>query len=416
MAAPSPGAAPRRTVRGAGPTGTRVPTSPEGRDIGAGVAETGRVTGRVRHLLGRLGARVRYEVTVPGRARRVLFWTSIVVALWSFMISIVFEPETASPAVSVVVPIVVALCWRFRNARHVVLAVAAGVVAVYVPDAVFLWPAVTGAVYLSISEDPAELPWLAWAAGLIGSVTSLFAYSYAATPAPFLAVALGGALGMLVRSFDRGDRLAGETRRLRGQAAWLEQRTSLARELHDVVGHHVTAMVVQAEAGLVGDPERALREIGELGRTALGELDALVVHLRDPAAPLVVSAAPRLSDVDELLAAPLRQQGVAVSVDLDPEVELDAATTLTAYRIVQEALTNVARHARATAAWVEIARAGGNVRLRVTDDGVGPPREVTRGSGLVGIEERVAALAGIWSITPRPGGGTVVDVYLPAAR
>lgn len=363
--------------------------------------------------MARLRDGARTLLGVPGRVRRVLFWASVTAALWSFTISVVFEPETASPALAVIVPVVAVLCWRFPTQRYLVLGVAAGIVAIYVPDAVLLWPAVTGAVYISVSDDPAELPWIAWVAGLIGSVTSLFAFPYAASPAPFLAVALGGALGMLVRSLDRSDRLAGETRQLRGQAAWLEQRTSLARELHDVVGHHVTAMVVQSEAGLVGDPERALREIGDLGRTALGELDALVVHLRDPDAPLLVTAPPRLSDVDELLAAPLRHQGVAVTVDVDPDVELDEATNLTAYRILQEALTNVARHARAREVWVEVAPAGRNVRLRVSDDGVGPPGEVTRGSGLVGIEERVAALDGIWSLSRRPGGGTVVDVYLP---
>ncbi|WP_460831679.1 sensor histidine kinase [Nocardioides hungaricus] len=355
-------------------------------------------------------------MSAPGRVRRVLFWASVAAAVLSFLVSVAFEPETASPALSVLVPVVVILSWRFRAWRYLVLGVTAGVLAIYVPEAVFLWPAVTGLVYISVSDDPAEFPWLAWVAGAIGSVTSLFFYDYGASPAPFLAVALGGALGVLVRAFDRSDRLAGETRRLRGQAVWLEQRTSLARELHDVVGHHVTAMVVQAEAGLVGEPERALREIGGLGRLALGELDALVVHLRDPEAPLRVTASPRLSDIDELLAAPLRHQGVAVAVDVDPEVELDEATTLSAYRIVQEALTNVARHAQAGAVWVEVALAGSNVRLRVSDDGVGPPQEVTRGSGLVGIEERVTALAGIWSISRRPGGGTIVDVYLPVRR
>jgi signal transduction histidine kinase len=363
-----------------------------------------------------LADRARRAVTVPGRVRRVLFWASVIATIWSFTISVLFEPETASPALAVLVPVVAALSWWLKAWRYVVFGVAAGVVAVYVPDAVFLWPAVTGLVYISIADDPAELPWLAWVAGGVGSVTSLFAYSYAATPAPFLAVALGGALGMLVRAFDRSDRLVGETRQLRGQAAWLEQRTSLARELHDVVGHHVTAMVVQAEAGLVGDPERALREIGGLGRAALGELDALVVHLRDPDSPLSVSAPPRISDIDELLAAPLRHQGVSVIVELDPAVELDEVTTLSAYRIVQEALTNVARHAQATQVWVELAAAGGNTRLRVSDDGLGPPDEVTRGSGLIGIAERVAALGGVWSIGRRPGGGTIVDAYLPVVR
>ena len=145
------------------------------------------------------------------------------------------------------------------------------------------------------------------------------------------------------------------------------------------------------------------------------ELDALVVHLRDPQAPLAVSAPPRLSsDVDGLLAAPLRHSGVVVEVDVDPGLVLPEATLLAVYRIAQEAMTNIARHAKATHAWVDAAPAGRYVRLRVADDGVGPPRgSPQRGTGLVGIDERVTANGGHWSIAERPGGGTMVDVYLP---
>ena len=121
----------------------------------------------------------------------------------------------------------------------------------------------------------------------------------------------------------------------------------------------------------MGDPATALRTIAELGRTALGELDGLVVHLRDPAAPLSVSAPPRLLDIDELLAEPLRRQGVTVSVGLDADLGLDDTDVLTVYRIAQEALTNVARHARARHVWVELRRRAGELRLRVSDDGVG---------------------------------------------
>jgi signal transduction histidine kinase len=88
--------------------------------------------------------------------------------------------------------------------------------------------------------------------------------------------------------------------------------------------------------------------------------------------------------------------------------------TLTAYRIAQEGLTNIARHAHATAAWVELVRIGDRVRLRVSDDGVGPSRAPTRGSGLLGIRERVRACGGSWSLSERPGGGTVLEAILPA--
>jgi signal transduction histidine kinase len=216
-----------------------------------------------------------------------------------------------------------------------------------------------------------------------------------------------------VRTRTRNEQLEGEAERLRGQATWLEQRTHVARELHDVVGHHVTAMVVQAEAGRLGDPQQALRTIGDLGRTALQELDSLVVHLRDPEAPLTVSAPPRLLDIDELLAQPLRAVGVEVSVDVADDLHLDEPDVLTVYRITQEGLTNVTRHAGARHAWVELSRRGNAVRVRVSDDGVGPPLERDRGSGLVGIEERVTARGGRVELVRRSGGGTILDVTLP---
>jgi signal transduction histidine kinase len=173
---------------------------------------------------------------------------------------------------------------------------------------------------------------------------------------------------------------------------------------------------VQAEAGQMADPEAALRNIGDLGRTALGELDSLVVHLRDPDAPMSVSAPPRLLDIDELLAIPLRLQDVTVDVQIEAELVLDAVELLTVYRIAQEALTNVTRHAHATQVWVELRRTADRVRLRVSDDGVGPARTSQRGSGLVGIEERVAARNGTWELRERPGGGTILEVSLPVEQ
>jgi signal transduction histidine kinase len=140
------------------------------------------------------------------------------------------------------------------------------------------------------------------------------------------------------------------------------------------------------------------------------------VHLRDPEAAITVSRPPRLSDIDELLVQPLRQQGVTVHVHLDAEPGLDEAGALAAYRIAQEALTNIARHAGATAAWVELVRVGACARLRVSDDGVGPSGAPARGAGLLGIAERVGALGGRWQLDRRPGGGTLLEVSLPVAE
>lgn len=296
-----------------------------------------------------------------------------------------------------------------RRWTAAIVALAGGFLAVWTPDLPTMWLAVGALVFVSIAEDPRPQAWLGWVGGFAGSTLSLLFHGDG-TVAPFLATFLGGAAALLLRSRTV---LVGEAEELRGQAAWLEQRTSVARELHDVVGHHVTAMVVQAEAGQVADPQVALRTIGELGRTALAELDSLVVHLRDPGAPFVVTAPPRLLDIDELLAAPLRQAGVEVDLHIDETLGLNELSVLTVYRIAQEALTNVARHAAARQVWVDLAGFDGGVRLRVSDDGVGPPTQRTRGSGLLGIQERAAACGGTWELASRPGGGSILDVRLP---
>lgn len=321
-------------------------------------------------------------------------------------------------------PFVALLALRARSRRHLLLAVGAGALAVFAGEAVFLGPPVAALTFLAVVEDPARRPVTAWLAAGTGAVVSIAWAGFTGTTAsviPFVTVIIGAITGHLVRSVEHSQALKSETshlhaqtRRGEEQTRWLEQRTSLARELHDVVGHHVTAMVVQAEAGLVARPAEALHSIGDHGRRALGELDALVVHLRDPDAELAITAPPRLSDVEEILAEPLRTQGVDVEVLLDPSAKLDEIGVLTLYRITQEALTNVARHAGASHAWVEIAPSGPHVRLRVSDDGIGPPDELDRGSGLIGMEERVHALGGIWAWSARPGGGTMVDVFLPA--
>lgn len=325
-----------------------------------------------------------------------------------------------------VVPIVLLTAAALPHRRALVFAVAA--LALALPtgsNTVYLGFSVMSCVFLAIvaAGESGEPRWLGWASGLAGSVGSIFVAPMVAATlpfdrvgpnlTPFIFVAVGFLFAQVYDLRRIRRKLKAETDDLRGEAAWLRQRTALARELHDVVGHHVTAMVVQAEAGQVGDPEVALRAIADSGRTALGELDTLVVNLRDPDAEPTLKAPPRLSDIDELLAEPLRLQGVSVQCRIDPAPGLDELGVLTAYRIAQETLTNIARHARASGAWVELTRVGDRMRLRVSDDGVGPPAGTEGGSGLVGIGERVAAVKGSWDISERPGGGTMVEAYIP---
>lgn len=351
-------------------------------------------------------------------------WQEKRIRVWAYVVALIaglFSVGAAAPALRddavnlfpiAAVLLTGLLAWLQPRRARDTAALGAGLVAIWTPGLPPVGPAVGVLVFVSVLADTDDVPWRGWAGGLAGASLSLV-FHVDGTVAPFVWTCAGGLLGLLLRTRTRTEQLEGEAERLRGQARWLEQRTSVARELHDVVGHHVTAMVVQSEAGQLGNPQKALQTIGDLGRTALQELDSLVVHLRDPQAPLTVSAPPRLLDIDELLAQPLRAASVRVTVDVADDLHLNELDVLTVYRVAQEGLTNVARHARARHAWVELTRRDDVVRVRVSDDGVGPPLERDRGSGLVGIEERVAARGGRAQLVRRPGGGTILDVTLP---
>ena len=206
------------------------------------------------------------------------------------------------------------------------------------------------------------------------------------------------------------EQTAAERRRRAG-----EQRLLLARELHDVLAHHISLINVQAGVALhlVDDqPERAkpaLEAIKAASREALHELrTALDVLRRGEEAPR--APAPRLTDLDALVAT-VRSGGLDVRVERDGDpVPLPAAVELAAYRIVQEALTNVTRHARARSATVRLAY-GDGLTVEVTDDGTGGTAKA--GNGIDGMRERAAALGGTLDAGPRRGGGFRVVAHLP---
>ena len=198
-----------------------------------------------------------------------------------------------------------------------------------------------------------------------------------------------------------------------------EERLRIAREVHDVVAHTMVAINVQAgvAAHLIdADPEQArsaLREIKATSGEALRDLRATLGVLRgdDDAAPLGPSGG--LGDLDELAGA-LRAAGVDVRLDVGDLGPVPASVHAAGYRIVQESLTNVLRHARATHARVRVAREGDAVRLEVTDDGVGGGGDdAGSGNGLRGMEERAVALQGALESGPAAGGGWRVLARLP---
>ena len=202
--------------------------------------------------------------------------------------------------------------------------------------------------------------------------------------------------------------------------AVVEERTRIARELHDIVAHAVTSMVVQAGAAeqAGGDRafvDRALASIRRTGNDALAEMRRLVTMLREEEdAPLTPQ--PRLEALPELVAAS-SDQGPRTRLEVvGPERPLPAGLDLTLYRVAQEALTNVRRHAGASECVVRLEYAADAVRLAVVDDGAGGEVDPTgRGHGLLGMRERVGMYGGRLEAGPEPGRGFAVRAELPVA-
>jgi signal transduction histidine kinase len=202
------------------------------------------------------------------------------------------------------------------------------------------------------------------------------------------------------------------------------ERQRIARELHDVVAHSVSVMVVQTTAArrvLASRPDRAAEAMAQVeatGRQSLVELRRILGVLRteSEAAP-VLTPQPRLQFLDDLVAQ-FRATGLTIEVRIDGTPKpLASGVDLSAYRIVQEALTNVLKHAGDARVLVHVAYGADQIVLRVSDDGRGPQpgswENGTRGHGLVGMRERVALLGGDLRAGPRGGGGFEVRAALP---
>jgi signal transduction histidine kinase len=193
-------------------------------------------------------------------------------------------------------------------------------------------------------------------------------------------------------------------RELLAEAAATEERLRIARELHDAVGHDVALMVVQAEAlaAVTGD-ERA-DAIATLGRHTMGELHRTLKVLREEAP---TEPQPSVADLGAVLAG-ARAAGVPVTLAVEGAPRaLPAALDASAYRIVQEAVTNVIRHAHGAPAAVTVHYGERSLGLTVTDTGGGAPSASNGGHGLIGMRERAAAFGGTLTAGPREHGYTV---------
>jgi signal transduction histidine kinase len=220
--------------------------------------------------------------------------------------------------------------------------------------------------------------------------------------------------------------LAGE-QELRARWAVAEERGRIARELHDVVAHSVSVMVVQAgvaRRSIAGNPDQAttaLTQIEATGRQALAEMRRLLGLLRDHRGGTeALAPQPSLAHLDSLVLA-AREAGLPVDLTVEGEPRpLPAGIDLSAYRIVQEALTNSLKHAGPARATVRVCYGSRALEVQVWDDGRGRNGRVADdgrldgdGHGLIGMRERVALFGGALEVGPRPGGGFRVAARLP---
>jgi signal transduction histidine kinase len=243
--------------------------------------------------------------------------------------------------------------------------------------------------------------------------------------------AIAWALGKTLRRRElRGDRLEARTAELEAQresqiqSAIADERARIARELHDIVAHSVSLMVLQAGAArqaLDQQPEKArepLLSVEATGRSAMSELRRLVSMLRQPGQEDELAPQPSLRHLD-LLVAQMKEAGLVV--DLDATGALDdvpPGVDLSAYRIAQESLTNVLKHAGAGHVDLKVRCADGAVEMSIEDDGRGPSGngQVVGGHGLIGMRERVNLFGGRFEAGARKGGGFRVYARLPFER
>jgi signal transduction histidine kinase len=258
--------------------------------------------------------------------------------------------------------------------------------------------------------------------GQTDSPAELFALTVLVAGAWALGDNIGTRRAYLASLEDRASRLEREQQE-RADRAVLDERSRIARELHDVVAHHVSAIAVQAGAAeeiAEDDPQRARQVLGTIqatSRQALAEMRALVGVLRDEPDDERLTPQPSLSHLDRLVAQ-TRAAGLQVAVRVEGHRRpLPEALDLSAFRLVQEALTNTLKHAQATHADVVVRYTTDALEVIVSDDGNGDGAEPMPGAGrgLVGMRERVALFHGQLDVGRGPAGGFRVHATLPIA-
>ncbi|WP_426502708.1 sensor histidine kinase [Dactylosporangium sp. McL0621] len=333
--------------------------------------------------------------------------------------------------------LVLPLFWRRRAPTATFYAVAAVFVAQWSVGVLLRADvALLIAVYsIVLRVHPARLPWagltvaaalglVAWrVSGAVSPWDALFFLYAAATAAAALGVAIRIRRAQLAALRDRALRLEVE-RDQRSRLATATERTRVAREMHDIVGHSLSVIISLADGGayaVEGNPPRgreALERIGETGRLALAELRRVLGVLREEREGVELHPQPGIAEIGALCER-IRAAGPHVVYRTVGDVDaLDRGVQLAAYRIVQEALTNALRYAGpGTRLDVAVARDGPRVDITVHDTGPQPPggapsRPGPTGHGLAGMRERAALYGGTVEAGPRPGGGWTVRATL----
>jgi signal transduction histidine kinase len=206
----------------------------------------------------------------------------------------------------------------------------------------------------------------------------------------------------------------------RAARAIADERARIARELHDVVAHSLTVMVIQAGAArriVDTQPERVVEvadTIKRMGSEALDEMRRLVGVLREEGEGAALAPQPTMADIESLVE---RARGAGLDVELDVRGEraaLPPGVDLSAYRVIQEALTNTIKHARASRATVTVTHSSDALEIAISDDGSGGEAVLpSAGQGLVGMRERVTLYGGTLDAAPRAGGGFEVRARFP---
>jgi signal transduction histidine kinase len=320
-----------------------------------------------------------------------------------------------------------ALVWRRRSPVGVLAVVTASSVLYFALGYPYgpAWLSLVVAIWTAVTAGARRAAWVTALAGL-GIYFILGALiGRVEPPTPASAAAHLGWLLLVLTMAEVA--MAGRQRRLAAERTSAEEarrrageeRMRIARELHDVLAHNISLINVQAGVALhlmdeqPGQSRSALAAIKQASNDALGELRSVLDVLRqgDEAPPRAPASG--LAELDSLVAG-----AGATGLEVRTRVEgtprpLPAGTDLAAYRIVQESLTNVTRHAGPARATVRIAYNEKDLAVQVDDDGRGPSGAGQAGNGIRGMRERVAALGGELSTGPRPGGGFRVLARLP---